>query len=228
MPTAGSLDLPSFGATVGHRAGAGGSAQWRGEQRHHARAARKAGAALRDVSTGVDSAPRGIDRPRLQVPHRPAACSCERRWRRAGGTRAGGSLRSRGARVGGRRVRTQAGLLRARERPAGSGGAGVHARWRSAEGRRLDACGHSEQPGCGANGPAMKGGRKRMPAPRSPVAPSGGRGVHAGTAAMAPAAAAAARCLAQREPRAWPTGARPGRRVRGYIFLRDDFDTYRF
>ena len=137
MPTAGSLDLPSFGATVGHRAGAGGSAQWRGEQRHHARAARKAGAALRDVSTGVDSAPRGIDRPRLQVPHRPAACSCERRWRRAGGTRAGGSLRSRGARVGGRRVRTQAGLLRARERPAGSGGAGVHARWRSAEGRRL-------------------------------------------------------------------------------------------
>ena len=137
MPTAGSLDLPSFRATVGHRAGAGGSAQWRGEQRHHARAARKAGAALRDVSTGVDSAPRGIDRPRLQVPHRPAACSCERRWRRAGGTRAGGSLRSRGARVGGRRVRTQAGLLRARERPAGSGGAGVHARWRSAEGRRL-------------------------------------------------------------------------------------------
>ena len=129
MPTAGSLDLPSFGATVGHRAGAGGSAQWRGEQRHHARAARKAGAALRDVSIGVDSAPRGIDRPRLQVPHRPAACSCERRWRRAGGTRAGGSLRSRGARVGGRRVRTQAGLLRARERPAGSGGAGVHARW---------------------------------------------------------------------------------------------------
>ena len=95
MPTAGSLDLPSFGATVGHRAGAGGPAQWRGEQRHHARAARKAGAALRDVSTGVDSAPRGIDRPRLQVPHRPAACSCERRWRR-GGTRAGGSLRSRG------------------------------------------------------------------------------------------------------------------------------------
>ena len=88
MPTAGSLDLPSFGATVGHRAGAGGSAQWRGEQRHHARAARKAGAALRAVSTGVDSAPRGIDRPRLQVPHRPAACSCERRWRRAGGTRA--------------------------------------------------------------------------------------------------------------------------------------------
>ena len=87
MPTAGSLDLPSFGATVGHRAGAGGSAQWRGEQRHHARAARKAGAALRAVSTGVDSAPRGIDRPRLQVPHRPAACSCERRWRR-GGTRA--------------------------------------------------------------------------------------------------------------------------------------------
>ena len=147
MPTAGSLDLPSFGATVGHRAGAGGSAQWRGEQRHHARAARKAGAALRDVSTGVDSAPRGIDRPRLQVPHRPAACSCERRWRR-GGTRAGGSLRSRGARVGGRRVRTQAGLLRARERPAGSGGAGVHARWRV--GRREAACGHSEQPGCGA------------------------------------------------------------------------------
>ena len=137
MPTAGSLDLPSFGATVGHRAGAGGSAQWRGEQRHHARAARKAGAALRDVSTGVDSAPRGIDRPRLQVPHRPAACSCERRWRRAGGTRAGGSLRSRGARVGERRVRTHTGLLRARERPAGSGGAGVHARWRSAEGRRL-------------------------------------------------------------------------------------------
>ena len=136
MPTAGSLDLPSFRATVGHRAGAGGSAQWRGEQRHHARAARKAGAALRDVSTGVDSAPRGIDRPRLQVPHRPAACSCERRWRR-GGTRAGGSLRSRGARVGERRVRTQTGLLRARERPAGSGGAGVHARWRSAEGRRL-------------------------------------------------------------------------------------------
>ena len=72
MPTAGSLDLPSFAATVGHRAGAGGSAQWRGEQRHHARAARKAGAALRAVSTGVDSAPRGIDRPRLQVPHRPA------------------------------------------------------------------------------------------------------------------------------------------------------------
>ena len=102
MPTAGSLDLPSFGATVGHRAGAGGSAQWRGEQRHHARAARKAGAALRDVSTGVDSAPRGIDRPRLQVPHRPAACSCERRLRREGGTRAGGSLRSRGARAGGR------------------------------------------------------------------------------------------------------------------------------
>ena len=141
MPTAGSLDLPSFGATVGHRAGAGGSAQWRGEQRHHARAARKAGAALRDVSTGVDSAPRGIDRPRLQVPHRPAACSCERRWRRAGGTRAGGSLRSRGARVGGRRVRTQTGLLRARERPAGSGGAGVHARWRSAEqGRPACVC----------------------------------------------------------------------------------------
>ena len=137
MPTAGSLDLPSFRATGDHRAGAGGSAQQRGEQRHHARAARKAGAALRDVSTGVDSAPRGIDRPRLQVPHRPAACSCERRWRRAGGTRTGGSLRSRGARVGGRRVRTQAGLLRARERPAGSGGAGVHARWRSAEGRRL-------------------------------------------------------------------------------------------
>ena len=124
MPTAGSLDLPSFGATVGHRAGAGGSAQWRGEQRHHARAARKAGAALRDVSTGVDSAPRGIDRPRLQVPHRPAACSCERRWRR-GGTRAGGSRRSRGARAGGRRARARAGRLRARERPAGSGGADV-------------------------------------------------------------------------------------------------------
>ena len=152
MPTAGSLDLPSFGATVGHRAGAGGSAQWRGEQRHHARAARKAGAALRDVSTGVDSAPRGIDRPRLQVPHRPAACSCERRWRRAGGTRAGGSLRSRGARVGGRRVRTQAGLLRARERPAGSGGAGVHARWRSAEHRAGGSVcvGGTQQPGGGA------------------------------------------------------------------------------
>ena len=152
MPTAGSLDLPSFGATVGHRAGAGGSAQWRGEQRHHARAARKAGAALRDVSTGVDSAPRGIDRPRLQVPHRPAACSCERRWRRAGGTRAGGSLRSRGARVGGRRVRTQAGLLRARERPAGSGGAGVHACWRSAEHRAGGSvCGWgTQQPGGGA------------------------------------------------------------------------------
>ena len=136
MPTAGSLDLPSFRATVDHRAGAGGSARQRGDQRQHARAAREAGPARRAVSFGADSAPRGIDRPRPPVPHRPAACSCERRWRR-GGTRAGGSLRSRGARVGERRVRTQAGLLRARERPAGSGGAGVHARWRSAEGRRL-------------------------------------------------------------------------------------------
>ena len=97
MPTAGSLDLPSFGATVDHRAGAGGSAQQRGEQRHHARAAREAGPALRVVSTGVESAPRGIDRPRPQVPHRPAACSCERRWRRAGGTRASGSPWSRWA-----------------------------------------------------------------------------------------------------------------------------------
>ena len=136
MPTAGSLDLPSFRATVDHRAGAGGSARQRGDQRHHARASRETGPARRAVGFGADSAPSGIDRPRPQVPQRPAACSCERRWRR-GGTRAGGSLRSRGARVGGRRVRTQAGLLRARERPAGSGGAGVHARWRSAEGRRL-------------------------------------------------------------------------------------------
>jgi len=79
MPTAGSLDLPSFGATIDHRAGAGGSAQQRGDQRHHARAAREAGPALRAVSTGVDSASRGIDRPRPQVPQRPAACSCERR-----------------------------------------------------------------------------------------------------------------------------------------------------
>ena len=96
MPTAGSLDLPSFGATVDHRAGAGGSAQQRGEQRHHARASRETGPALRAVSTGADSAPRGIGRPRPPVPHQPAACSCERRWRR-GGTRAGGSPRSRGA-----------------------------------------------------------------------------------------------------------------------------------
>ena len=102
MPTACSLDLPSFGATVGHRAGAGGSAQQRGDQRHHARAAREAGPALREVGARVDSAPRRIDRPRPPVPHRPAACSCERRLRREGGTRAGGSLRSRGARAGGR------------------------------------------------------------------------------------------------------------------------------
>ena len=73
---------------------------------------REAGPARRAVSTGVDSAPRGIDRPRPQVPQRPAACSCERRWRR-GGTRAGGSLRSRGAWAGGRRARARAGHLRA-------------------------------------------------------------------------------------------------------------------
>ena len=153
MPTAGSLDLPSFGATVGHRAGAGGSAQWRGEQRHHARAARKAGAALRDVSTGVDSAPRGIDRPRLQVPHRPAACSCERRWRR-GGTRAGGSLRSRGAWAVGRGRR---GRRRAACEP-GSGRRGragpVCARSLAVGrtlGRRLSVCGWgAQQPGGGA------------------------------------------------------------------------------
>ena len=77
LPTAGSLDLPSFGATVDHRAGAGGSAQQRGEQRHHARASSETGPALRAVSTGADSAPRGIDRPRPQVPQRPGACSCE-------------------------------------------------------------------------------------------------------------------------------------------------------
>ena len=143
MPTAGSLDFPSFGATVDHRAGAGGSAQQHGDQRHHARAARESGPAVRAVSIGVDSAPRGIDRPRPPVPHRPDACSSERRWRRAGGTRAGGSLRSRAAWAGGRRARSQAGRLRARERPAGSGGAGVHARWRSAEGRRLVWVGHT-------------------------------------------------------------------------------------
>ena len=101
MPTAGSLDLPSFRATVDHRAGAGGSARQRGDQRHHARASRETGPARRAVSFGADSAPRGIDRPRPPVPQRPAACSCERRWRR-GGTRAGGSPRSRGAWAGGR------------------------------------------------------------------------------------------------------------------------------
>jgi hypothetical protein len=134
MPTAGSLDLPSFGATVDHRAGAGGSAQQRGEQRHHARASRETGPALRAVSTGADSAPRGIGRPRPPVPHRPAACSCERRWRR-GGTRAGGSPRSRGAWAAGRGGRGRG--RAACERPAGSGGAGALARWRPAEGRRL-------------------------------------------------------------------------------------------
>ena len=77
MPTAGFLDLPSFGATVDHRAGAGGSAQQRGEQRHHARFSSETGPALRAVSTGADSAPRGVDRPRPQVPQWPAACSCE-------------------------------------------------------------------------------------------------------------------------------------------------------
>ena len=112
MPTAGSLDLPSFRATVDHRAGAGGSARQRGDQRHHARASRETGPARRAVGFGADSAPSGIDRPRPQVPQRPAACSCERRWRR-GGTRAGGSRRSRGARAGGRRARARAGRLRA-------------------------------------------------------------------------------------------------------------------
>ena len=79
MPTAGSLDLPSFRATVDHRAGAGGSARQRGDQRHHARASRETGPARRAVGFGADSAPSGIDRPRPPVPHRPAACSCERR-----------------------------------------------------------------------------------------------------------------------------------------------------
>ena len=135
MPTAGSLDLPSFGATVGHRAGAGGSAQWRGEQRHHARAARKAGAALRDVSTGVDSAPRGIDRPRLQVPHRPAACSCERRC--AGEQAAPAPAAACGAVGRGRSGAAGAGAGGPRASPGAAGGVGrgrcVHARWRSAE-----------------------------------------------------------------------------------------------
>ena len=138
MPTAGSLDLPSFRATVDHRAGAGGSAQWRGEQRHHARAARKAGAALRDVSTGVDSAPRGIDRPRPPVPHRPAACSCERRC--AGEQAAPAPAAACGAVGRGRSGAAGAGAGGPRASPGAAGGVGrgrcVHARWRSAEQRR--------------------------------------------------------------------------------------------
>ena len=48
--------------------------------------------------------------------------------------------------------------------PASPGAAGWVGRGRCARslavGRREAACGHSEQPGCGANGPAMKGGRR--------------------------------------------------------------------
>lgn len=135
MPTAGSLALPSFRVTVDHWAGAGGSARQRGDQRHHARASRETGPARRAVSFGADSAPRGIDRPRPPVPQRPAACSCERRWRR-GGTRAGGSPRSRGAWAGGRGGRGRSRAVC--ERPAGSG-FGALARWRSAEGKAARA-----------------------------------------------------------------------------------------
>ena len=135
MPTAGSLDLPSFRVTVDHWAGAGSSARQRGDQRHHARASRETGPARRAVSFGGDSAPRGIDRPRPPVPQRPAACRCERRWRR-GGTRAGGSPRSRGAWAGGRGGRGRRRVVC--ERPAGSG-FGALARWRSAEGKAARA-----------------------------------------------------------------------------------------
>ena len=153
MPTAGSLDLPSFGATVGHRAGAGGSAQWRGEQRHHARAARKAGAALRAVSTGVDSAPRGIDRPRPPVPHRPAASSCERRC--AGEQAAPAPAAACGAVGRGRSGAAGAGAGGPRASPGAAGGVGpVCARSLAVgrtPGRRLSVCGWgAQQPGGGA------------------------------------------------------------------------------
>ena len=136
MPTAGSLDLPSFRATVDHRAGAGGSARQRGDQRHHARASRETGPARRAVGFGADSAPSGIDRPRPPVPHRPAACSCERR---CGGEQAAPApAAARGAvgreRAGGGRGRGRAVC----ERPAGSG-FGALARWRSAEGKAARA-----------------------------------------------------------------------------------------
>ena len=135
MPTAGSLDLPSFRATVDHRAGAGGSARQRGDQRHHARASRETGPARRDVSTGADCAPRGVDRPRPPVPHRPAACSCERRC--AGEQAAPAPAAACGAVGRGRSGAAGAGAGGPRASPGAAGGVGrgrcVHARWRSAE-----------------------------------------------------------------------------------------------
>ena len=135
MPTAGSLDLPSFRATVDHRAGAGGSARQRGDQRHHARASRETGPARRAVSTGADSVPRGIDRPRPPVPHRPAACSCERRC--AGEQAAPAPAAACGAVGRGRSGAAGAGAGGPRASPGAACGVGrgrcVHARWRSAE-----------------------------------------------------------------------------------------------
>ena len=137
MPTAGSLDLPSFRATVDHRAGAGGSARQRGDQRHHARASRETGPARRDVSSGADCAPKGIDRPRPPVPHRPAACSCERRC--AGEQAAPAPAAACGAVGRGRSGAAGAGAGGPRASPGAAGGVGrgrcVHARWRSAEHR---------------------------------------------------------------------------------------------
>ena len=141
MPTAGSLDLPSFGATVLTTPGWSRAARRqqrcaRTTGRGTTRALRRPGCAGREHRSR-QRPERGIDRPRPPVPHRPAACSSERRWRgeqaaparrrrqrRWGGT---GSLRSRGACGRGGAV-AGGGRLRARERPAGSGGAGVHAR----------------------------------------------------------------------------------------------------
>ena len=154
MPTAGSLDLPSFRATVDHRAGAGGSARQRGDQRHHARASRETGPARRDVSTGADCAPRGIDRPRPPVPHRPAACSCERRC--AGEQAAPAPAAACGAVGRGRSGAAGAGAGGPRASPGAAGGVGrgrcVHARWRSAEHRAGGSvCGWgTQQPGGGA------------------------------------------------------------------------------
>ena len=122
MPTAGSLDLPSFRATVDHRAGAGGSARQRGDQRHHARASRETGPARRDVCTGADCAPRGIDRPRPPVPHRPAACSCERRC--AGEQAAPAPAAACGAVGRGRSGAAGAGAGGPRASPGAAGGVG--------------------------------------------------------------------------------------------------------
>ena len=146
MPTAGSLDLPSFRATVDHRAGAGGSARQRGDQRHHARASRETGPARRAVSTGVDSAPRGIDRPRPPVPHRPAACSCERRCE---GEQAAPAPAAACGAVGRGRAGAAGAVARGpRASPGAAGGVGrgrcVQGRWRSAEGRQLVWVGHTE------------------------------------------------------------------------------------